>query len=104
MEGLLPAALLLTTPAFAAELVAHGVPRLSRDAAARVHGKVARVEMKMSKDQSRITTHAFVEVAESLKGQGATTVEVVQPGGVVGDVGQKVSGTVPLAVGDEVVL
>ena len=32
------------------------------------------------------------------------SVEVVQPGGVVGDVGQQVSGTVKLSPGDEVVL
>src|SRR5438128_10897392 len=97
MKTLLMAALLLTFPAFATTLIALDVPQMSRASDAIVQGKVAKVEAKMSKDGARITTHVFIEVAESLKGQGATTVEVVQPGGEVGDVGQKVAGTARLA-------
>jgi hypothetical protein len=103
MKTLLFAGLFLTAPAFATTLVALDVPQMSRAAHTIVQGKVQRVEAKMSADGSRITTHVWVEVAESLKGQGASTVEIVQPGGEVGDVGQKVSGTVHLKVGDEVV-
>ena len=93
-------------PAFATTVVALDVPAMSRAADSIVQGRVVRVEPKLSKDGRRITTHVTVEVLESLKAGGAAatgTVEIVQPGGVVGDIGQKVHGTAHLQVGDEVV-
>src|SRR5438128_6869580 len=104
MKTLLMAALLLTFPALATTVIALDVPQMSRFADAIVQGKVQKVEAKMSKDGARISTHVYIDVSESLKGQGAQTVEVVQPGGEVGDVGQKVAGTAHLSTGDEVVL
>jgi hypothetical protein len=104
MKTLALATLFLTTSAWATTLIALDVPAMSRAADSIVQGTVSRVESRMSKDGSRITTHVFVDVTESIKGQGATSVEVVQPGGIVGDVGQKVSGTAHLQQGDEVVV
>lgn len=104
MKTWVTGALLLSFPAFATTLIALDVPAMSRSADAIVQGRVQKVEARQSKDGARIMTYATVEVAESLKGQGVSTVEVVQPGGVVGDVGQRVSGTARLQVGDEVVV
>ncbi|MBK7858507.1 MAG: hypothetical protein IPJ65_07765 [Archangiaceae bacterium] len=103
MKTLFAGALLLAAPALATTLLALDVPAMSRSADAIVQGTVTRVEAKLSKDKSRISTHVFVQVSESLKGQGTSEVELVQPGGVVGDLGQRVSGTAHLKEGDEVV-
>lgn len=104
MKTSLTGALLLALPVWATTLIALDLTALSRSADSIVQGKVSRVEAKMSKDGRRITTHVTVDVSESLKGQsGVTTVEIVQPGGIVGDVGQRVSGTAHLQAGDEVV-
>jgi hypothetical protein len=96
--------LLLALPAWATTLVALDLTALSRSADSIVQGKVSRVEARMSKDGGRISTHVTVDVSDSLKGQGgAATVEIVQPGGIVGDIGQKVAGTAHLKEGDEIV-
>ncbi len=97
-------ALLFAFPAFATTVVALDLPALSRSSDAIVQGRVAKVEAKMSKDGGRITTHVTVDVTDTLKGEPTnTTIEIVQPGGVVGDIGQKVAGTTRFQVGDEVV-
>ena len=104
MKTLTLGALLLAFPAFATTVIALDLTGLSRASDAIVQGKVTRAEPKLSKDGSRITTHYTVEVSDTLKGAAATTtVELVQPGGIVGDMGQKVAGTAHLKVGDEVV-
>ena len=57
----------------------------------------------LSKDGSRISTHITLEVTDALKGDKVQTVEIMQQGGIVGDIGQKVAGTVGLKAGDEIV-
>lgn len=103
MKTLPLAALFCALPAFATTVVALDVPGLARAADSIVQGKVLKIDVRASKDGRRITTHIQVAVSEALKGQ-PTTVEIEQPGGELGDVGQRVSGTAKFAVGDEVVV
>ncbi|MBL8950133.1 MAG: hypothetical protein JNK82_05115 [Myxococcaceae bacterium] len=88
---------------FATTLVALDFNMLTRASDAIVVGKVTKVEPRLSKDGSRITTHFTVEVSDALKGDKVQLVEIVQQGGIVGDMGQKVAGTVPLKAGEEIV-
>ncbi|MBF5041416.1 hypothetical protein FGE12_03380 [Aggregicoccus sp. 17bor-14] len=97
-------ALLLALPAGATSLLRADVPELTAASDAVVRGTVRRVQSRWSGDGQRIVTDVEIEVAEALKGDPGHTVLVTQPGGRVGDVGQKVSGLAAFAPGEEVVV
>ncbi len=61
-------------------------------------------ESRWSGDGRRILTDVEIQVTETLKGQAGGTVLVTQPGGRVGDIGQRVSGLAAFTPGEEVVL
>jgi len=103
MKTLFTAALFFALPALATTLIALDLPALSKSSSLIVQGKVSKTEAKLSKDGMRITTYIYVDVTETLKGEGRATVELTQPGGIVGDIGQRVSGTANLKAGDEIV-
>ena len=65
---------------------------------------VRSVAARWSKDGGRIMTDVVLEVTEPWKGTPAKQVTVMQPGGVVGEVGQLVHGTARFAVGEDVVV
>ncbi len=104
LRALLPTVLLLCLPASATTLLRADLPELSQTADAIVHGTVRRVESRWSGDGRRIVTDVEIQVTESLKGQAGNMVLVTQPGGQVGDIGQKVSGLASFTPGEEVVL
>ena len=54
-----------------------------------VRGTVRRVQSRWAADGRRIVTDVEIEVAETLKGAPGQTVRVTQPGGRVGDIGQR---------------
>ncbi len=80
------------------------VPELTRSSDAVVRGKVVRTESRWSSDRMRIYTEIELEVSESLKGAPAKRITLVQPGGVVGDIGQTVSGLASFSPGEDVVV
>lgn len=88
----------------ATALVREDLAHLSETSDAIVRGTVRRVESRWTSDHRRIVTDVEIQVAESLKGSSAQTLVVLQPGGVVGDIGQKVSGLASFARGEEVVV
>jgi hypothetical protein len=96
--------LLFAVPAFATTLVRADLEELVRRSERVVRAKVVKVEPHWSGDRTHIVTDVTLEVAEDLKGQGAHQVIVRQPGGVVGDVGQQVSGLASWTRGEEVVV
>ena len=100
---LLLAALLAATPALGAEAEALSVESLARGSDAVVRGQVARLSTTTSPG-GRIYTVAEVEVSATWRGAAGRTVKVIVPGGVVGNVGQRVDGAPALAAGEEVVL
>lgn len=97
-------ALLLAALAHATTLLALDVAALSKGSGAVVRGTVKSVDARWTKDGARIMTDAVIEVRETWKGTHRETVTVMQQGGVIGEVGQVVHGTIPFRRGDEVVL
>ena len=95
---------LTSAVAGATTLLAMDVPSLAKGADAIVRGSVASSNSHWTGDHLRIVTEVEIEVAEVLKGGVPKRLTVVQPGGVVGDIGQKVSGLASFTVGEEVVL
>ncbi len=104
LRALLPFVLLLGLSASATTMMRADLPELARTADTIVHGTVRRVESRWSGDGRRIVTDVEIQVTEALKGQASGSVLVTQPGGRVGDIGQKVSGLASFAPGEEVVL
>jgi hypothetical protein len=97
--------LLLALPALATTMLRMDVPDLTRASAMVVRGKVVRQQSRWSRDGMRIVTDVDVAVQEAVKGRsGASVVRLVQPGGEVGDIGQRVSGVASFRPGEEVVL
>jgi hypothetical protein len=93
-------------PAGATTLVHQEVPELTRASDAVVRATVLRTASRWSADRRRILTDVDLQVSESLKGgeAAASVVRVVQPGGEVGDVGQRVEGLASFRAGEEVVV
>ena len=85
------------------------LPRLSfselLDASSTViHGRVVRHWSAWDANHELIWTHYEVRPSEVLRGRRAASYTVSEPGGVVGEIGLNVSGSVPLIDGEEVVL
>ncbi|MBI5069631.1 MAG: hypothetical protein HZB56_15465 [Deltaproteobacteria bacterium] len=95
-------ALLVAAPAGAATVVTATVEELARSADLVVRGTVEARQARFH--GARIYTTLRIRASAAWKGSAAEVVEVEIPGGVVGDVGQKVSGVAAFAEGEEVVL
>lgn len=104
LRALLPFVLLLSLAASATTMLRADLPELAQTSDTIVHGTVRRVESRWSGDGRRILTDVEIQVTEALKGQAGSTVLVTQPGGRVGDIGQKVSGLASFTPGEEVVV
>ena len=104
LRALLPFFLLLSLAASATTMLRADLPELAQTSDAIVHGTVRRVESRWSGDGRRIITDVEIQVTEALKGQAGGTVLVTQPGGRVGDIGQRVSGLAAFTPGEEVVV
>ena len=104
LRALLPFVLLLSLAASATTMLRADLPELAQKSDTIVHGTVRRVESRWSGDGRRILTDVEIQVTEALKGQAGSTVLVTQPGGRVGDIGQRVSGLASFTPGEEVVV
>ena len=91
-------------PATAAIAVPASVEDLARSSDAVVRGRVSKVSSQWSSDHRRIFTQAEVETSSVWRGSAPTRVTVVVPGGVVGDIGQRVDGSPTFSQGEEVAL
>ncbi len=97
--------LVLASAAFGTTLLAVDISGLSQSADLIVLGVVRSSAPRLTLDGRRIITDTEIQVSEVLKGHvNAVSVVVMQPGGIVGDVGQRVEGTAHFSVGDEVVV
>jgi hypothetical protein len=97
-------ALLGAASASATTLVRADVPALTQIADSVVRGTVARISTRWSGDHMRILTDVEIRVQEVMKGQALRSLIVVNPGGVIGDLGQRVAGTPEFSEGEEVIL
>ncbi|MFL5319368.1 MAG: hypothetical protein ACJ790_06905 [Myxococcaceae bacterium] len=100
----LAALLFLSAPSFATTMLKQQLPELSAAADVVVRAKVTSVQSRWTDDHRRIVTDIQLEVLEAMKGSPAGTVTVVQPGGVVGDIGQRVDGVAEFKEGEECVV
>ena len=101
---LLCAALSVAAPVRASTVAGATVEDLARAAGAIVEGQVTHTRAVTVDDGRRILTVVTVSVARSLKGGAFTQVQVVVPGGHVGNIAQQVTGLPALTVGEQVVL
>ena len=90
--------------ASATTMLALDVAGLSRTSDSVVIGTVSRVSSRWTGDHARIVTEVELTVVEAWKGQAPQTLVFSQPGGEVGDIGQRVDGAASFVVGEEVVL
>jgi len=97
-------AAVLWLPAGATSVMGVDLDQLTRQSDVVVHGTVKGKASRWSGDGRRILTDVQIEVRESFKGSPSRTVTVQQPGGVVGDIGQRVDGLATFEVGEEVVV
>ena len=95
--------LLLMTAPGSTQAQARELPLLVRTAPNIAVGKVRSVVSRFSAGGHTIVTEITIEVLESLKGNVGQRVTLLEPGGLVGDVLQRVSG-VPSFQPDEQVL
>ena len=96
--------LLLGLSASATSMLRVDLPELSRSADVIVHGTVRRLESRWSGDGRLIVTDVEIQVTEALKGEAPGTLVITQPGGRVGDIGQRVNGLATFAPAEEVVV
>jgi len=104
VRTLLLLAVLAAAMANATTLLALDVPALTKGSAVVARATVRSVEARWTKDGGRIMTDAVLEVTEPWKGAPSKQIVVMQPGGVVGEVGQIVAGTVHFTAGEDVVV
>lgn len=101
---LLLLALLVASPALAAQAVALSVEALASSTDSVVRGRVLQRSATTSEDGRRVFTLVDVEVSDTWRGSAPRTVRVIVPGGVVGNIGQRVEGAPAFAEGEEVVV
>lgn len=77
---------------------------LTDNAAVVVRGKITARQARWDADRKGIWTHHTVDVTDTARGEVRKSLEFVTRGGVVGEVGQAVSGSGSFDVGDELVL
>ena len=88
----------------ATTLLALDVAALTKGSSVVARATVKSSEARWTKDGGRIMTDVVLEVTEPWKGSPGKQVIVMQPGGVVGDVGQLVHGTAHFSAGEDVVV
>lgn len=97
-------AALAATVAQATTMEARDVEALTRESQLVVRARVLTGQARWTADRARIVTDTEVEVLETWKGEARRSLVVMQPGGVVGDLGQRVAGAATFTPGEEVVL
>lgn len=95
---------LCTSLAGATTVLFQDVPALTRTSDAVVRGTVTRQQSRWTGDHRRIVTDVELSVSETLKGTPRSTLVIRQPGGEVGDIGQRVDGLASFKVGEEVLV
>jgi hypothetical protein len=95
---------LLAGGAQASSAMQMDVTALTRAASDVVRVRVSSTRCAWMDEHRRLVTFVEVEVLERWKGSAQGALRVVQPGGELDGIGQRVPGVAPLAVGEEVVL
>jgi len=104
VKSLAAITLLFAAPAFASAALKMDVPALTAAASDVVDARIVSSTPVWTGDHRRIVTHVVVEVREAWKGRATGRITVVQPGGELDGIGQRVSGVTALSAGERVVL
>lgn len=96
--------LLSAAPALASAALQMDVPALTAASTDVVDATVVSASAVWTGDHRRIVTRVVVEVREAWKGGATGRLTVVQPGGELDGIGQRVSGVASLSSGERVVL
>jgi hypothetical protein len=96
--------LLLSGTALASAAVEMDVQALTRAASHVVRARVLSTRCAWTDDSRRLVTFVEEEVLEGWKGQATARLTVLQPGGELDGIGQRVPGVASLGVGEELVL
>lgn len=95
---------LVALPVWATTMVAVDIPTLARNAELVVVGKVTKVASRWTQDKSGVVTDIEIAITETVKGAPRKAVTLVQAGGTVEEVRQKVHGMPSFVADEEVVL
>jgi hypothetical protein len=101
---LVPLLLALALPAGAAVAIAATVEDLAAESDTVLRARVESRTTRRSEDRRHLRTEVVLVVNERLRGEASGRVGVVVPGGVLGDVGQRVDGAPAFEDGEEVVV
>jgi len=101
---LLVSVALVASAVGATTLLALDVAGLTTHSDLVVRGTIVSVAPHWSGDNSRIYTDAEVQVSEVWKGPSTAALIAMQPGGEIGEVGQRIHGVATFTPGEEVVL
>ncbi|HUM12447.1 MAG TPA: hypothetical protein VLT82_15985 [Myxococcaceae bacterium] len=104
MKPLLLALLTAAAPALASTALQMDVSSLTAQATDVVRGRVVSSTPAWTADHRRIVTRVEVEVLETWKGNATGRLTVLQPGGELDGIGQRVTGVAALGTGEELVL
>lgn len=100
----LPLILTAGLPALASTALRMDVPALTASSTHVVRGRVLSSVAAWTGDHRRIVTRVELEVLETWKGTASDRLTVLQPGGELDGIGQRVTGLAQLSTGEEVVL
>jgi hypothetical protein len=93
-----------SAPAFAL-MLGLSTEKLARDSELIITGDVEDTEAHWTSDKTSIMTTAVISITEIIKGRAKEKkIQVMYPGGEVGDIGMKVSDEAPLHRGERVLL
>ncbi|MCI0451905.1 MAG: hypothetical protein L0Z51_05860 [Candidatus Latescibacteria bacterium] len=98
------AVVVVAANSFATQVIQRSPKELAQESQLVVDGKVASVRSYWNEDNSKILTEAVVSVGSTYKGGAASSVRVVQLGGVVGNVRMTAHGALQWKKGEEVLL
>ncbi|NIO29562.1 MAG: hypothetical protein GTO29_13525 [Candidatus Latescibacteria bacterium] len=88
----------------ATQILYQSPKQMGRESPLVVKGKVATSRSFWNEKRTKIFTETFVDVDETYKGTGGSTVRIIQIGGVVGNVRMHVHGALSWRPGEEVLL
>lgn len=97
-------ALLAPLSVLASVVIAMSMEEMTTRSPLVIRGTVHRVDTQWAEGRTKIWTYSEVVVHETIKGASRTSVLVKQPGGVIGNIGERVSGAALFTPGEDVVL
>jgi hypothetical protein len=95
---------LLAPLAWATQVLYRNPQQLGSESALVVRGEVADVRSYWNESRTKILTETRIDVAQRYKGAAGSTINIVQLGGVVGNVRMTVHGALSWRPGEEVLL